>query len=87
MANSAQARKRARQAIRNRSRNVAQRSFMRTTVKNVEKAVLAGDKALAEAALQKAVPTLDKAARKNLIHANKAARLKARLVKAIKAMA
>ncbi len=86
MANSAQARKRARQAIRNRTRNVAQRSFMRTTVKNVEKAVLVGDKAAAEVALKVAVPTLDKAARKNLIHANKAARLKSRLVKAIKGM-
>lgn len=87
MANTAQARKRARQAIRNRTRNVAQRSFMRTTVKNVEKAVVAGDKAAAEVAFQLAVPTLDKAARKNLIHANKAARLKSRLVKSIKAMA
>lgn len=87
MANTAQARKRARQAIRNRSRNVAQRSFMRTTVKNVEKAVVAGDKAAAEAAFSVAVPALDKAARKNLIHANKAARLKSRLVKSIKAMA
>lgn len=87
MANSAQARKRARQAIRNRTRNVAQRSFMRTTVKNVEKAIAAGDKALAESAFKVAVPTLDKAARKNLIHNNKAARLKSRLVKNIKAMA
>ncbi len=87
MANTAQARKRARQAIRNRTRNVAERSFMRTTVKNVEKAILAGDKAAADAAYKVAAPTLDKAARKNLIHANKAARLKSRLVKSLKAMA
>lgn len=87
MANSAQARKRARQAVRNRERNVAQRSYMRTTVKNVLKAVNAGDKTAAEAAFKIATPTLDKAARKNLIHANKAARLKSRLVKRIKAMA
>ncbi len=86
MANTAQARKRARQAIRNRTRNVAERSYMRTTVKNVEKAVLAGDKASAEAAFKVAVPILDKAARKNLIHANKAARLKSRLSKSVKAM-
>lgn len=87
MANSAQARKRARQAERNRTRNVAQRSYMRTTVKNVLKAANTGDKAAAEAAFKIAAPTLDKAARKNLIHANKAARLKSRLVKRIKEMA
>lgn len=87
MANSPQARKRARQAVRNRTRNVAQRSYMRTTVKNVLKAVNAGDKATAESAFKVAVPALDKAARKNLIHANKAARLKSRLVKRIKAIA
>lgn len=87
MANSPQARKRAKQAVRNRTRNVAQRSYMRTTVKNVLKAVNAGDKAAAESAFQIAVPNLDKAARKNLIHANKAARVKSRLVKRIKAMA
>lgn len=87
MANSPQARKRAKQAVRNRTRNVAQRSYMRTTVKNVLKAVNAGDKVAAESAFQIAVPNLDKAARKNLIHANKAARVKSRLVKRIKAMA
>lgn len=87
MANSAQARKRARQAVRNRERNVAQRSYMRTTVKNVLKAVNANDKVAAEAAFKIAVPTLDKAGRKGLVHANKAARIKSRLVKRIKAMA
>lgn len=87
MANSAQARKRARQAVRNRQRNVAQRSYMRTTVKNVLKAVNANDKSAAETALTAAIPALDKAGRKGLIHANKAARLKSRLVKRIKAMA
>ncbi|MGY0399287.1 MAG: 30S ribosomal protein S20 [Ostreibacterium sp.] len=87
MANSAQARKRARQAVRNRERNVAQRSYMRTTVKNVLKAVNIGDKDAAKVAFEIAVPTLDKSSRKNLIHANKAARLKSRLVKCIKAMA
>lgn len=87
MANSAQARKRARQAVRNRTRNVAQRSYMRTTVKNVLKAVNAGDKEAAQNAFSVAVPTLDKASRKGLIHANKAARLKSRLTKRIKEMA
>ncbi len=87
MANSAQARKRARQAVRNRTRNVAQRSYMRTTVKNVLKAVATGNQEAAKAAFAVAVPTLDKASRKGLIHANKAARLKSRLNKRIKEMA
>lgn len=87
MANSPQARKRARQAERNRTRNVGQRSYMRTTVKNVIKAVEANDKTAAEAAFKLAVPALDKAGRKGLIHTNKAARLKSRLVKRIQALA
>lgn len=87
MANTAQARKRARQAVGNRTRNVAQRSYMRTTVKNVIKAADTGDKAAAEAAYQLAAPALDKAARKNLIHSNKAARIKSRLIKRIQAIA
>ncbi len=87
MANSPQARKRARQAVRNRTRNVAQRSYMRTTVKNVLKAMKDGDKTAAETAFAVAVPTLDKAARKGLIHKNKAARIKSRLVTRLKAMA
>lgn len=87
MANTAQARKRARQSVRNRTRNVAQRSYMRTTVKNVFKAINSGDKSAAESAFTIAVPTLDKAEQKGLIHKNKAARLKSRLVKHIKAMA
>ncbi|MPV86561.1 30S ribosomal protein S20 [Ostreibacterium oceani] len=86
MANSPQARKRARQAEQHRTRNVAQRSYMRTTVKNVLKAVEAGDKAHAEKAFELAVPALDKASRKGLIHANKAARIKSRLVRQLKAL-
>ncbi len=87
MANSPQARKRAKQAVRNRTRNVAQRSYMRTTVKNVLKAINANDKTAAEKAFAVAVSVLDKSARKGLIHKNKAARLKSRLVVKLKAMA
>lgn len=86
MANTAQARKRARQANRNRERNMAQRSFMRTTVKNVLKAVEASDKTAATAALPVALSNLDKASGKGLLHKNKAARIKARLVRETKAL-
>ncbi len=86
MANSAQARKRARQAETHRQRNAGQRSMMRTYMKNVVKAIAAGDKTAAEAAYKSAVPALDQMAGKGLIHKNKAARHKSRLNQAIRAM-
>lgn len=87
MANTAQARKRARQAIKNRERNVAQRSNMRTMIKKVLTAVQAGDAASAQKALKDAMSPLDRAARKGLVHKNKAARLKSRLSAKVKAIA
>ncbi|MCP3870976.1 MAG: 30S ribosomal protein S20 [Gammaproteobacteria bacterium] len=86
MANSAQARKRARQAEKHRQNNASHRSAMRTLVKNVEKAVQAGDKEAATAAYKTAVPTIDRTANQGLIHKNKAARHKSRLNTQIKSM-
>ncbi|MEJ2590982.1 MAG: 30S ribosomal protein S20 [Candidatus Thiodiazotropha sp.] len=86
MANSAQARKRARQADNRRSRNQAQRSEMRTFIKKVAKQIASGDKESAVAAYNAAVPVIDSAACKGLIHKNKAARHKSRLNVQIKAM-
>ncbi len=86
MANSAQARKRARQADKRRSRNVAQRSEMRTHIKKVTKQIAAGDKEGAIAAYTAAVPVIDSTVGKGLIHKNKAARHKSRLNVQIKAM-
>ncbi|PKM43208.1 MAG: 30S ribosomal protein S20 [Gammaproteobacteria bacterium HGW-Gammaproteobacteria-1] len=86
MANSAQAKKRARQAEKHREHNTAQRSAMRTFVKKVLKAIGSGDKAQAEAAYKEAVPMVDKMAGKGLIHKNKAARYKSRLNTRIRAL-
>ena len=86
MANSAQARKRARQAEVNRKRNASQRSMLRTYIKNVVKAIEAGDAAAAQAAYTKAVPVIDKSAGKGLIHKNKAARHKSRLSQHLRAL-
>lgn len=86
MANSPQAKKRARQAEKHRARNVGDRSMMRTYLKKVVNAIAAGDKATAEAAYKVAVPVIDKMARKGLIHMNKAARHKTRLNQHIRAM-
>lgn len=87
MANSAQAKKRARQAARQRVHNMAQRSAYRTAVKKVRKAILAGDKAVAQAALNENMSIMDSLADKRIVHKNKAARQKSRLSAAIKAMA
>ena len=86
MANTAQARKRARQAIKRRARNFSQRSQLRTAIKNVRKAIAAGDKAAAQKALEASMSTIDCIADKKVIHKNKAARHKSRLSAAIKAL-
>ena len=86
MANTAQSRKRARQAENNRQHNAAYRSKFRTFVKKVLGAVKAGDKAQAEQAYKQAVAIIDKTANKGLIHKNKAARQKSRLNARIRAM-
>ena len=86
MANSAQARKRARQAIKNRAHNFSMRSRMRTAIKKVVTAVAAGDKEQAQQAYQSAVPLIDSTARKGMIHMNKAARHKSRLNAKIRAL-
>ena len=86
MANSAQARKRARQAENRRQHNASMRSMFRTYVKKVAYAVEAGDKAKAEEAFKAAVPVIDRMANKGLIHKNKAARQKSRLNQHVRAM-
>jgi small subunit ribosomal protein S20 len=87
MANIASARKRARQGEKQRQHNASLRSELRTAVKDVVKAIAAGDKPAAGAVYQRAVSTIDSIADKNIIHKNKAARHKSRLAAAVKAMA
>ena len=87
MANTAQARKRARQAVKQRGHNASQRSALRTAIKKIIKAVEAGDKAAAQAAYQENVSVIDTIADKNIIHNNKSSRHKSRLSAAVKAMA
>lgn len=86
MANIKSAIKRARQNVKLRKHNASARSMFRTYVKNVLKAVIAGNKEAAQDAYTKAQPVIDKAAGKGLIHKNKAARIKSRLVARVKAM-
>jgi len=86
VANSPQARKRARQAEKRRKHNASRRSMMRTYIKKVVRAIEAGDKEAAVEAYKAAVPIIDRMANKGLIHKNKAARHKSRLNAHIKAM-
>ena len=87
MANTTQARKRIRQAEKARQLNASQRSAMRTAVKKLLKTIATGDKSAALQGFSKASSFLDRAARKGLIHKNKANRLKSRLNAKIVAIA
>ena len=86
MANSAQARKRARQAVTQRTHNMSLRSTLRTAIKKVQKAIIAGDKTVAQAEFKQSMSVIDTIADKDIIHKNKAARHKSRLSAAIKAL-
>lgn len=79
MANTPQAKKRARQAEKHRQHNASLRSMMRTHVKKVAKAIAEGRKDDARKLYVEAVPVIDNMARKGIIHKNKAARHKSRL--------
>ena len=86
MANSAQSRKRARQAEKHRQHNSGQRSMLRTCIKNVVKSIASGKREEAQSAYDMAVPIIDRMAGKGIIHKNKAARHKSRLNAHIRAM-
>ncbi|NNG13292.1 MAG: 30S ribosomal protein S20 [Halobacteria archaeon] len=86
MANSAQATKRARQAEKSRQRNAGQRSKLRTAIKKVIAAIQAGETDAAKEAYSAAMPIIDSAVGKGLIHKNKAARHKSRLNQHIRNM-
>jgi small subunit ribosomal protein S20 len=87
MANIKSARKRARQAVKRRSRNVSLQTEARGAVRDVKKAIAAGDKKAAAAALVRSQAVIDRVAAKGVLHRNAAARQKSRLAQAIKAMA
>jgi small subunit ribosomal protein S20 len=83
----ASGRKRARQDVKLNAANTSLRSKYRTFVKNVEKAILTGDKAKATEAFGKMQTVVDTVADKGIFHKNKAARDKSRLSGLVKAMA
>ena len=86
MANIKSAKKRAIQAVRLRGHNMSLRTVARSAIKDVKKAIAAGDKKAAVAALVKSQAAIDRVAAKGVLHRNAAARQKSRLAHAIKAM-
>lgn len=86
LANTKQAKKRVRQAEKNRRHNASMRSMLRTYVKKVIAAISAGDQQVAFTSLKEATPVIDRMVNKGIIHKNKAARQKSRLVAHIKKM-
>ena len=86
MANSPQARKRAKQGESRRRHNASFRSMVRTQIKKVDAAIEGGDHAADTEAYNAAVPVIDRMADRGIIHKNKAARHKSRLNTAVKAL-
>lgn len=83
MANIKSSKKRVLIAERNRLRNVAVKSSIKTAVKKVLELSTADDKYALNAALSKVYQLCDKAVSKGVLHKNTAARKKSRLTKAI----
>ena len=87
MANSAQAKKRARQGEKRRQHNASLRSVVRTSIKKVLAAIATGNAEDAKQAYSAAVPVIDRMADKGILHKNKASRHKSRLNAQVKALA
>ena len=86
MANSPQAKKRARQNERRFAVNKARRSRIRTFLRKVEEAIASGDKDAANTALLQAQPELMRGVAKGILHKNTVARKMSRLSSRVKAI-
>ena len=86
MANIKSVRKRAKQAIVRRAHNLGLRTEVRTAIKNVNKAIAAGNKDAAAKALVESQRTIDRIVAKGILHRNAGDRHKSRLAHAIKGM-
>jgi len=86
VANSSQAKKRARQNNTRRLHNTSLRSQVRTSRKKFQAALATGDVELANNAFKQCVATLDKYSRSGILHKNTAARYKSRAAASLKAI-
>lgn len=87
MANTAQAKKRARQAETHRARNAGQRTELRSRIKKVRAAIAAKDKPAAQLAFREAASVIDRMVGKGLVHKNAAARYKSGLNRQLRTLA
>jgi small subunit ribosomal protein S20 len=83
LANTASAKKRIRSSARRQERNRHFRAAARTYIKKTRALIEAGELESAEEMSRKAISSLDKAARKGIVHPRNAARRKSRLMKAL----
>jgi small subunit ribosomal protein S20 len=86
MANIKSARKRAKQAIQRRTHNMSLRTEVRSAIKNVTKAIAAGNKDNAAKALRDSQRVIDRIVAKGVLHRNAGDRHKSRLAHALKGM-
>ena len=86
MANTAQAKKRARQNEARYAVNKMRRTRIRSQLRLVEEAIASGDKDAAAAALKAAQPELMRGVTKGVYHKNTAARKMSRLAARVKAI-
>jgi small subunit ribosomal protein S20 len=86
MANIKSAQKRARQAIGRRTHNMRLRTTVRTAIKNVAKAVAAGNKDAAAKTMRESQKIIDRVVAKGILHRNAGDRHKSRLAHALKGM-
>ena len=86
MANTKSAKKAARQTIKRTERNKSRRTQLRSSVRKVEEAIAAGDKAAAQAALKDAEPVLARTAQRGIVHRKTASRKVSRLAKRVRAL-
>ena len=86
MANIKSARKRARQAVTRRVHNMSLRTAVRSAIKNVIKAVAAGNKDAAAKMLRDSQRAIDRVVAKGILHHNAGDRHKSRLAHALKLM-
>jgi len=86
MANHFSALKRARQTVKRTANNRANRSQLRTSLRDLRESLTKGDKTAAEQTYRKTVSALDKAIQKGVIHKNTASRYKSRLAARLNAL-
>lgn len=86
MAHTISAQKRIRQSEARRLKNRSEKSRMKTFIKKYDKALASGDVQAAESALKEGISVIYRAANKNVIHKNQAARRASRMTQKFNAL-